>query len=94
MHKDWQEIVPLLADVILEAPNEKFPFKLKNYLYAREWESAKRIKIPQWWETKQGMVDKGNEYGLKELDFKQFHQFRAAVRKEAKAHGEVAEFAV
>ena len=89
MHKDWQEIVPLLADVILEAPNEKFPFKLKNYLYAREWESAKRIKIPQWWDTKQGMVDKGQEYGLKELDFKQFHQFYAAVRKEAKAHGEL-----
>jgi len=89
MHKDWEVILPLLADVILEEPNENFPTKLKNYLWGREWESAKRIKIPLWWETKQGMVDKGKEYGLKELDFSQFQQFRAAVRKEAKAHGEL-----
>jgi len=89
MHNDWEEILPRLVDVILDAPNEKFPCKLKNYLFAREWESAKRIKIPQWWDTKEGMVEKGSEFGLKVKDFGQFHQFYTAVKKEAKAKGEV-----
>jgi hypothetical protein len=89
MHDDWEEILPKFEDVILDnSIDEDYIPKLKNYLLNREWESAKRIKIPQWWETKQGMVDKGKEYGLKELDFRHFQQFRAAVRKEAKEHGE------
>jgi len=88
-HKDWQDVLPTLADVDLDFPqDESFIPQLKTYLRDRLWESAKRIKALQWWETKQGMVDKGKEYGLKELDFRHFQQFRAAVRKEAKEHGE------
>jgi hypothetical protein len=52
------------------------------------WESAKNIKKKQWWDTRQGMVAKGQEYGIKELDFSQFQQFRHAVLKEAQKHGE------
>lgn len=90
MHQDWQEVLPKLEGVILKTPaDERFIPSLKNYLERREWESAKRVKVLQWWETRQGTVEKGMEYGMEELDYGQFHQFRAAVVKKVKENGEL-----
>lgn len=88
-HKDWQEILPRFADVILEAPNLEYPTKFKNYLYGREWESAKRVKAPQWWDSRQGQADKGKEYGLNVEDFSQYHQFLTAVKAKCEERGEL-----
>ncbi len=90
MHQDWQEVLPKLEGVILKTPSdEKFIPSLKNFLHRREWESAKRVKVLQWWETRQGTVEKGMEYGIDELDYRQWHLFKAAVEKKAKANGEL-----
>lgn len=90
IHQDWEQVLPKLEGVILKTPaDEKFIPSLKNYLERREWESAKRVRVPQWWETRQGTVEKGIEYGIDELDYRQFHLFRAAVEKKAKANGEL-----
>lgn len=87
MHKDWKEILPKLVDVILKEPNENYPTKLKNYLYSREWESAKRVKAPNWWDTKESMIAKGKEYGLIESDYPQFPAFYSALKSKAIQHG-------
>lgn len=88
-HKDWEAILPKLVDVILKEPNENYPTKLKNYLYSREWESAKRVKAKQWWDSKQGQADKGKEYGLNVEDYSQYHQYLAAVTAKCKQAGEL-----
>lgn len=89
MHKDWKEILPKLVDVILKEPNENYPTKLKNYLYSREWESAKRVKAPNWWDTKESMIAKGKEYGLIESDYPQFPAFYSALKSKAIQHGDL-----
>jgi phage replication O-like protein O len=89
MHKDWKEILPKLVDVILKEPNENYPTKLKNYLYSREWESAKRVKAPNWWDTKESMIAKGKEYGLIESDYTQFPAFYKALKSKAIQHGDL-----
>ena len=88
-HNDWEEIVPKLADVILKAHNENYPTKLRNYLYARDWESAKRVKAPNWWDTKESMIAKGKEYGLIESDYPQFPAFYSALKSKAIQHGDL-----
>ena len=89
MHKDWEAILPKLVDVILKEPSDKFPTKLKNYLWAREWESAKRVKAANWWDNRTLMIEKGKEYGLIESDYSQFPQFLSALKDKAKQHGEL-----
>ena len=88
-HKDWQKILPKLAVVILPTHNEQYPTKLKNYLYARDWESAKRVKAPNWWDTKDSMIAKGKEYGLIESDYPQFPAFYSALKSKAIQHGDL-----
>ena len=90
MHKDWQEILPKFEDVILDnSIDEDYIPKLKNYLWGREWESAKRVKAKQWWDSRQGQAQKGKEYGLKVEDYSQYHQFLTAVKSKAKQNGEL-----
>ena len=89
LHNDWEEILPKLADVILKAFNENYPTKLRNYLYARDWESAKRVKTANWWDNRTLMIEKGKEYGLIESDYPQFPQFLSALKDKAKQHGEL-----
>ena len=89
MHKDWEEILPKLADVILKAHNENYPTKLRNYLYARDWESAKRAKSANWWDNKESMIAKGLDYGIKVTDYSQFPSFLLAVRHECEERGEL-----
>ena len=89
IHKDWEEILPKLVDVILKAPNENYPTKLKNYLWSREWESAKRVKASQWWDNKESMIAKGLDYGIKVTDYSQFPNFLLAVRHECEERGEL-----
>ena len=88
-HKDWEEILPKLVDVILKEHNENYPTKLRNYLYARDWESAKRVKAPNWWDTKESMIAKGKEYGLIESDYTQFPAFYKALKSKAIQHGDL-----
>ena len=89
MHKDWEEILPKLADVILKEHNENYPTKLRNYLYARDWESAKRAKSANWWDNKESMIAKGLDYGIKVTDYSQFPSFLLAVRHECEERGEL-----
>ena len=88
-HKDWEEILPRLADVILKEHNDNYPTKLRNYLYARDWESAKRVPPKNWWDTKESMIAKGKEYGLIESDYPQFGMFYSALKSKAIQHGEL-----
>ena len=88
-HKDWEEVLPTLAVVILKEHNDNYPTKLRNYLYARDWESSKRNKAPNWWDTKESMIAKGEEYGLIESDYPQFGMFYSALKSKAIQHGEL-----
>jgi DNA-binding transcriptional ArsR family regulator len=89
-HKDWQDILPKLSSVILETPtDESFIPKLKNYLERREWESAKTVREPQWWDSRKGQAQKGKEYGLNVEDYSQYHQYLAAVTAKCKQAGEL-----
>lgn len=88
MHQDWQEVIPLLENVILKPHNDQYPMKLKNYLFNREWESAKRVKPPQWWDSRESMIEKGKEFGLVPNNFSQFPLFLLAVRAKCKAAGQ------
>jgi len=90
LHEDWPDVLTILEEVKLEYPkDETYIPMLKNFLRDRLWESSKKIKVKQWWESKQGLVEKGKEYGLKELDFRHFQKFRYAVLNKAKEKGEM-----
>ena len=90
-HDDWESVLPKLADVHLEYPADMgFMKEFRNYMGERLWESSKKIKTKEWGDTKQGIVDKGKELGLRELDYSQFQHFRIAVINKAKEHEAVA----
>jgi len=86
-HKDRDEIVDLLVERTFyeNVTDPKMIPMMSTFINQRRWEGFIAKPEREWHETKQGLIDKGEELGLKELDFKSFQPFRLAVIEKAKS---------
>ena len=95
-HTDWREVLPALSiinqkDLLFHFGTDlQFHPNFPTFINQRMWEMIKPQQERQnnWWDTKVGIVDKGKEFGLRELDYPYFQPFRIAVIEVAKEHGE------
>jgi hypothetical protein len=86
-YKDWETLVDLLVDrtFYVDVADTGFIPLMSTFINQRKWEEFQAKPERQWFELKQGIITKGSEYGLKELDFNNFQLFRAAVMEKVKS---------